>query len=69
MKEGKVTGDPKRLAEERTAIRDAMKRMRNYPALEGAVSFGGDNDALKPVYIQEARDGKWVLLETHAAPN
>jgi branched-chain amino acid transport system substrate-binding protein len=69
MKEGKVTGDAKRLAEERTAIRDALKRMRNFPALEGAISFGEDNDALKPVYVQEVRDGKWVLLETHAAPN
>ena len=69
MKEGKVSGDPKRLAEERTAIRDALKRMRNFPALEGAVSFGADNDALKPVYVQEVRDGKWVLLETHAAPD
>jgi branched-chain amino acid transport system substrate-binding protein len=69
MKEGKVTGDPKRLAEERTAIRDALKRMKNFPALEGSISFGADNDALKPVYVQEVRDGKWVLLETHAAPN
>jgi branched-chain amino acid transport system substrate-binding protein len=69
MREGKVTGEPKRLAEERTAIRDALKRMKNFPALEGSVSFGADNDALKPVYVQEARDGKWVLLETHAAPN
>ena len=69
MREGRVSGDPKRLAEERTAIRDALKRMKNFPALEGSVSFGADNDALKPVYVQEARDGKWVLLETHAAPN
>jgi branched-chain amino acid transport system substrate-binding protein len=69
MKEGKVSGDPKRLAEERTAIRDALKRMRQFQALEGAVSFGEDNDALKPVYVQEVKDGKWVLLETHAAPN
>ena len=69
MKEGKVTGDPKRLADERTAIRDALKRLRNFPALEGSISFGEDNDALKPVYIQEVRDGKWILLETHPAPN
>ena len=68
MKEGKVSGDPKRLAEDRTAIRDALKRMKNFPALEGSVSFGADNDALKPVYVQEIRDGKWVLLETHPAP-
>jgi branched-chain amino acid transport system substrate-binding protein len=69
MKEAKVSGDPKRLPEERTAIRDALKRMKDFPALEGSVSFGADNDALKPVYVQEVRDGKWVLLETHAAPN
>lgn len=69
MKEGKVKGDPKRLVEERTAIRDALKNMKNFPALEGSISFGADNDALKPVYVQEARDGKWVLLETHSAPN
>jgi branched-chain amino acid transport system substrate-binding protein len=68
MKEGAVSGDPKRLAEERTAIRDALKRMKNFPALEGSVSFGVDNDALKPVYVQEIRDGKWALLETHPAP-
>ena len=42
---------------------------RHVPALEGAVSFGADNDALKPIYIIEARDGKWTLLETHPAPN
>ena len=68
MKEGKVSGDPKRLAEERTAIRDALKRMKEFPALEGSISFGADNDALKPVYVQELRSGKWMLLETHPAP-
>ena len=49
--------------------RDALKRMKDFPALEGSISFGADNDALKPVYIQEIRDGKWALLETHPAPN
>ncbi len=69
MKQAMVTGEPRRLAGERTAIRDALKGMKNFPALEGSVSFGADNDALKPVYVQEMRDGRWVLLETHAAPN
>ena len=68
MTEGKVSGDPTRLSEERAAIRDALKGMKNFPALEGPISFGADNDALKPVYVQEIRDGKWVLLETHQAP-
>jgi len=69
MKEAKVTGDPKRLAEERTAIRGALGRMKNFPALEGAVSFGADNDALKPIYVIEARNGNWTLLDTHAPTN
>ncbi|MBI2959359.1 MAG: ABC transporter substrate-binding protein [Betaproteobacteria bacterium] len=69
MKEAKVTGDPKRLAEERTAIRAALGRMKGFPALEGAISFGADNDALKPIYIIEARKGKWALLDTHSASN
>ena len=69
MKEAKVTGDPKRLVEERTAIRQALGRMKAFPALEGAISFGADNDALKPIYIVEARNGKWTLLDTHSAPN
>ena len=68
MKEAKVTGAPDKLAAERISIRDALKRMKDFEALEGAVSFGPDNDALKPVYVQEIRDGKWALLETHAAP-
>ena len=68
-KEAKVTGDPKRLADERSAIRDALKRMKQFAALEGSISFGEDNDALKPVYVQEVRDGRWVLLETHDAPH
>src|SRR5439155_514559 len=63
MKEAKVTCDPKRLADERSAIRDALKRMKQYAALEGSISFGEDNDALKPVYVQEVRDGRWVLLD------
>ena len=43
--------------------------MRNFAALEGSISFRADNDALKPVYVQEVRAGKWLLLETHAAPH
>ena len=67
MKDAKVAGAPDKLAAERIAIRDALKRMKDFEALEGLVSFGADNDALKPVYVQEIRDGKWVLLETYTA--
>jgi len=65
--EGKVTGDPARLAEERTKVRDILRSMPPFPALEGPISFGKNGDALKPVYIIEMQDGKWNLIGTHAA--
>jgi branched-chain amino acid transport system substrate-binding protein len=67
MKEGKVTGDPANLAAERTAIRDTLRAMPPYQALEGPISFGKNGDALKPVYIIEMQDGKWNLIATHPA--
>ena len=67
MKEGKVTGDPARLATERTAVRDILRAMPPFPALEGPISFGKNGDALKPVYIIEMQGGKWNLIATHPA--
>ena len=67
MKEAKVTGDPGKLATERTAIRDVLRSMPPYPALEGPISFGKDGDALKPVYVIEMQHGKWNLIGTHHA--
>ena len=67
LKEGKVTGDPAKLAAERTAIRDVLRAMQPYQALEGPISFGKNGDALKPVYIIEMQGGKWNLIATHPA--
>jgi len=67
MKEAKVTGDPAKLATERTAIRDTLRAMKSYPALEGPISFGSNGDALKPVYIIEMKDGHWNLIGTYPA--
>jgi branched-chain amino acid transport system substrate-binding protein len=67
MKEGKVTGDPSKLAAERTTIRNVLRAMSPYPALEGPISFGKNGDALKPVYIIEMQGGKWNLIATHPA--
>jgi len=67
MKEGKVTGDPAKLAAQRTAIRDVLRAMPAYQALEGPISFGKNGDALKPVYIIEMQGGKWNLIATHPA--
>ena len=67
IKEGKVTGDPARLAAERTTVRDVLRAMPPYPALEGPIAFGKNGDALKPVYIIEMQGGKWNLIATHPA--
>lgn len=63
MKRAGVTGDKAKLAEERTAIRDQLAKLKDYKALEGSISFT-DNDAVKPVYILEVKGGKWTLLDT-----
>jgi branched-chain amino acid transport system substrate-binding protein len=67
MEQAGITGDPAKLADERAAIRDKLRTMKNYPALEGPVSFGADGDALKPVYILEMKGGKWTLVDSHPA--
>jgi branched-chain amino acid transport system substrate-binding protein len=67
MKQAKVTGDPGKLAAERTAIRDTLRAMPPYPALEGPISFGKNGDALKPVYVIEMQDGRWNLIGRHPA--
>ncbi|MGH6827238.1 ABC transporter substrate-binding protein, partial [Methyloceanibacter sp.] len=67
MKEANVTGDAGKLAAERSAIRDKLRAMKDYPALEGPISFGQNGDALKPVYVIEMRGGQWSLIGTHPA--
>lgn len=67
MKLAKVTGNPAQAAEERVQIRDALRALKNYPALEGPISFDADGDAIKPVYVIEVKDGKWVLLDRRSA--
>ena len=62
MEQAGVTGDPDKLEAERAAIRDRLAAMKDFPALEGSISFGPDGDALKPVYVLEIDDGKWRLL-------
>ncbi|MDD9857546.1 MAG: ABC transporter substrate-binding protein [Gammaproteobacteria bacterium] len=69
MEQAGVTGDADKLEAERAAIRDELAAMKNFPALEGPISFGADGDALKPVYVLEINDGEWKLLQTHGVQN
>jgi branched-chain amino acid transport system substrate-binding protein len=63
----KVTGDPAKLAAERTQLRDALAALKDVDALEGRISFGEDRDAIKPIYVVEAKKGEWTLLDTRKA--
>jgi len=63
MDKAGVTGAKDKVAAERAAIRDQLAKLKDYPAMEGAISFT-DGDAVKPVYILEVKDGKWTLLDT-----
>ena len=65
MKTAKVTGAPASLTTERSAIRDALRQMKDFPALEGAISFGKNGDALKPAYVIEMNDAKWNLIASY----
>jgi branched-chain amino acid transport system substrate-binding protein len=67
MKQANVTGDAAKLAADRTAIRDALRTVKDFAALEGPISFGQNGDALKPVYITEMQGGRWTLIGTHPA--
>ncbi len=67
MKKTNATGDPSKLASERTSIRDELRAMKDFPALEGPISFGKNGDALKTVYIIEMQDGRWNLIGTHSS--
>src|SRR5262252_8495393 len=62
IKQGKTTGAPSELAAERTAIKDELRKMKDFPALEGAISFGSNGDALKPVYVIQFQDEKPNLI-------
>jgi branched-chain amino acid transport system substrate-binding protein len=67
MKEAKVTGDAATLTADRTAMRDVLRAMPPFAALEGPISFGKNGDALKPVYVIEMQGGRWSLIGTHPA--
>lgn len=65
MKEAKVTGDPAKLADERKAIRDKVRNLKDFPALVGPLSINKDGDAIKVIYVLEAKAGQWTLVDKH----
>ena len=64
MEAAKITGDPAKLAAERTAIRDTLGKL-NYDGLIGNICFESNGDAQLPGYVLTMKDKKWVLLDEH----
>ena len=64
MEAAKVTGDPAKLAAERTAIRDTLGKLK-YDGLIGNICFESNGDAQLPGYVLTMKDKKWVLLDEH----
>jgi branched-chain amino acid transport system substrate-binding protein len=60
-----TTGDKAKLSAERTAIRDEIRKLKNFPALVGPLSINSDGDAIKVIYVLEAKGGKWTLVDKH----
>lgn len=66
MEVAKVTGNPKKVKAERTAIRDALLTT-TFDLVQGKVCFEKTGDAQLPAYIMTMKDKKWNLLDTHPA--
>ena len=64
MEAAKITGDPAKLAAERTAIRDTLGKLK-YDGLIGNICFESNGDAQLPGYVLTMKDKKWVLLDEH----
>jgi branched-chain amino acid transport system substrate-binding protein len=65
MKKVGATGDATKLAAERAAIRDQIRQMKAFPALVGPLTMGPENDVNKTIYVLQAKDGVWTLLDKH----
>lgn len=66
MEKAKVTGDPAKVKQERTAIRDTLPTM-TYNGVIGKVCFEKTGDAQLPGYVLTMKNKEWELLEEHPA--
>ena len=67
MEKAGVTGDPAKLAQERTAIRDALQGIRFTGVTGENTCFNADRDAQLPGFIIEIKDLKWNLFDSWPA--
>ena len=64
MEEQKVTGDPDKVAEERTRIRDGLNTVV-FNGVIGQICFEKTGDAQLPGYVMTMKNSEWVLLGEH----
>jgi branched-chain amino acid transport system substrate-binding protein len=69
MEKAKVTGDKAKVAEERTAIRDALRGIRFTGVTGENTCFDNARDAELPGFIVEIKDMKWNLFDSWTAEN
>lgn len=62
-----VTGSPDKLAQERTAIRDALKDIRFTGVTGENTCFNADRDARLPGFVIEIKNLKWNLFDSWPA--
>ena len=55
------------IAPQLDAIRDQIKAMKAFPAIVGPISMGPDNDVTKTIYILQAKQNKWTLVDKYPA--
>jgi branched-chain amino acid transport system substrate-binding protein len=67
MEKAGVTGDPAKAAQERTAIRDALKGIRFSGVTGENTCFNAARDARLPGFVIEIQDLKWNLFDQHPA--
>jgi branched-chain amino acid transport system substrate-binding protein len=67
MEKAGVTGDPAKVVQERTAIRDALKGIRFTGITGENTCFNSARDARLPGFVIEIRDLKWNLFDQHPA--
>jgi branched-chain amino acid transport system substrate-binding protein len=62
-----ASGDPAKLPQERTAIRDALKTVRFSGVTGDSTCFDAERDAQLPGFVVEIKDLKWNLFDSWPA--
>ncbi len=59
-----LTGDPAKLEEERTKIRDYMTNLKDFEGFSGKIHFAETGDAAKNFFIVQGQNGAWSTKVT-----